>query len=425
MIQRFLFVCAVLTASIAGAQTPGSLFDKKWHRSGQSEMAYYYIDGGSKLEICSFLIDVSQRNNQLAVYTKLFFISTGDTWVDTSISDWNSLTPVYRSSHNKDREYVLRYGKEVTGYYLDKKTKQRKKITEPVSEGFVDSYSYPYLLGMLPLASGYRTDFSVYEYKPDNKGNVKKVRIREVKSNNYESNLTGDHKVWQVSVLEEATGDSYDYYIDKENRRIWKIDVVSGGRRFQLIDKEIDYNPFTTTFDKAATMKMITAGNSVISGQIFARDNQAGIKGIAVLNVNKRQFAAEGTSVILIPYTAFFKEWQKLNRKSRKTGRAVPLPKDVADCMKVTTVYGDDGRFEFVNLQPGEYLLYTEFQYTHQSTHTEVIGYTDTYINGMFQGTTANTTSYGVASAATATVQEVVTIKKDGDKLSVKLKKTR
>jgi len=421
----FLQLFTIVFSQSLFAQAPGSLFDKKWHRNGRSEMAYYYLQNGGNTEICTFRIDVSQHNNQLVVYTMLSFTGTNDKWADTSISDWKTLTPVYRASHNKDREYALRYGKEVSGYYLDKKTRQRHQVTEPVVNNFVDSYTYPYLLGMLPLASGYKTDFAVYDYKQGSKSNVKKVKVVEVRSNTYESPVTGSHKVWQGSVVEEATGDTYDYYIDKDNRRIWKIDLVSGGKQFPLLDKETDYNPFTATFDKDATMKMITTGNSVITGQVFARDNQAPIKGIAVLNINKRQYASKGTSVVLIPYTAYFKEWLKLNKKSRKTGRAIPLPKDVADCMKVTGVYDDEGHFEFVNLQPGEYLLYTEFEYVHQATQTEVVGYTDTYINGMFQGTSANTVSHDIAVSAKATVQEVVTIKKNGDKATVKLKKTR
>jgi hypothetical protein len=73
---------------------------------------------------------------------------------------------------------------------------------------------------------------------------------------------------------------------------------------------------------------------------------------------------------------------------------------------------------------PGEYLLYTEFGYVHKSSRTEVIGYTDTYINGMFQGSSANTQTYSYNTNASATVKEVVTIKKEGENVSVKLKKT-
>lgn len=192
-----------------------------------------------------------------------------------------------------------------------------------------------------------------------------------------------------------------------------------------IVDKEIDYNPFTTRFDKEQTLKMIKSGNSIILGQAFARDNgnEGMFKNMAVANLHKKQFARSGTSVILIPYTDFFKEWIKLNDASRKKGRAIPLPKEAAECIKVTTVYDDDGHFEFTSLMPGEYLLYTEFNYIHATTRTEITGYTDTYTNGIFQGTSPNTVSYDYNVKSGASIQKTVRIKANGDKVDVKLKK--
>src|SRR5688572_1786499 len=109
---------------------------------------------------------------------------------------------------------VVNFGKEVSGYYYDKKTKKRHPLNDQ-GHAFFDSYTYPYLLGLLPLTTGYRNELAIYDFKPGNASNTKKARIEEVKSNLYKSNLTGEHKVWQVSVFEEATKDSYVYYIDK------------------------------------------------------------------------------------------------------------------------------------------------------------------------------------------------------------------
>jgi hypothetical protein len=331
-------------------------------------MGYYAVSGSNNTEICSFAIDVNANNKTLSIFTTLTFLGTGEKWTDTCISDVNTFKPIYRSSFNGDKEYVLQYGTDVTGYYYNKKEGKRNAIKEPIKELFFDSYTYPYLLGLLPLTTGYKKDIMVYDYKPEHTSNVKKARIEEVRNNIYVSGVTGEHKVWQVSVFEEATGDKYEYYIDKETRRIWKIGIFSKGQLLMLLDKETDYNPFKSTFDKEATLKLIKDGNSIISGQVFARDNQAGIKGIAILNVNKKQYARPGTSVILIPYTDFFKEWVKLNEASRKKGRSIPLPKEAAECIKVATVYDSEGHFEFVNLMPGDYLLYTEL-HSHRQPH--------------------------------------------------------
>ena len=131
-----------------------------------------------------------------------------------------------------------------------------------------------------------------------------------------------------------------------------------------------------------------------------------------------------GTTVLLIPYTDFFKEWIKLNEASRKKGRAIPLPKEATDCIKVTTVYDSEGHFEFTNLLPGDFLLYTEFGYVHTSIRSEVTGYTDTYINGLYQGSRENTTVNSYNTNAGSSVKKIVTIKSDGAKVEVKLKKT-
>jgi hypothetical protein len=429
--MKQLFLLGLLTLQFSGfiqaqtgSLTGGEAFDKKWIRTGQSEMAYYVVRNGEMVEICSFSITVQSTAKTLNLYTSLQFLNSDERWIDTSISEATTLNPVYRSSYNKDRSYSLKYGKTVTGYYNDHKTRKRTPVHESVNGFYVDSYLYPYLLGALPLELGYRTSLNIYDYMHGRSSNIKQVKVQEVKSGIYKSPHTDDHKVWVVSVLEEGTGDKYQYYIDKENRRIWKIEVVAKGQRIVLIDKEPEYNPFTAKFNKAETLKLVTEGTGVISGQAFARDNQAGIKGIAVLNVNKKQYAREGTAIVLIPYTDYFKEWVELNDAGRKKGKSYPLHKEATECIKMTTVYDDEGHFEFVNLMPGKYLLYTEFGYIHKATRTEVIGYTDTYINGAYQGTTENTTSYNYNTNVSAIVKKIVSIDKPGDKASVKLKKT-
>lgn len=420
----------IVSGSVCFAQTvltpAANPFEKKWIKKGTTEMACYAKSGAQWTPIGSFDITVRETDNRLLVSTLLKLNNSDSKWVDTSISELGSLKPVYRSSFTPDRNMVLHFGKEVSGYYLDKSANKKTAVKELVSNNFFESYTYPYLLAALPLSAGFKTSMSVYDYKPGINVNTKNVVVEEVKSNVYKSDLTGEHKVWQVSVWEEATEDKYVYSIDKENRRLWKIEVFSKGQHILMLDKENDYNPFTTRFDKEKTLAMIKSGKSVIAGEAFARDNENEglLGGKAILNINKKQYAQKGTSIILIPYTDYFKEWVKLNESSRKKGRSIPLSKEAAGCIKVTTVYDDKGSFEFVNLLPGEYLLYTEFGYVHTSVRTEIVGYTDTYINGMFQGSSANTEVKRYGSNAVAGIKKVVEIKADGEKVSVKLKKT-
>lgn len=431
MKHKYYFLILLMSAvSFCKAQNvlvPGDMiFEKSRLKKGKTEMAYFAVNGSRKVEIGSFIFDIVSNDKIMSVFTTLQFSNSNEQWSDTTIADANTFKPLYRSSFSKDNDYVLKYDKEVTGYYYNKQTQKRTVIVEAEKSAFFDSYAYPYFLGLLPLNTGYKKDLIVFDYNPKNKSNIKKTRIEEVKNNTYVSTLTGEHKVWQVSVFEEATGDKYEYYIDKDTRKMWKIEILAKRQNLLLIDREIDFTPFVNKFNKEETLKLIKNGSAVITGQVFARDNHndGALKGIAVLNINKKQFAKTGTSVILIPYTDFFKEWLKLNEASRKMGKAIPLPKEATDCIKVAPVYDNEGHFEFLNLMPGDFLVYTEFGYVHTGVQTEVTGYTDTYINGMFQGSRANTKSYGYSTNASASVKKILTIKKEGDKVSVKLKKT-
>lgn len=422
----FLMFCS-LSGFAQSIITPVSnSVEKKWIRNGVTEMTCFTKSGNQWTPFGSFEISIQQSNSRLQVSTALSLNNSEKRWLDTSISEIGSFKPVYRSSFTPDRNMVLRFDKEVNGYYYDKTNNKQLVVQEKLNGNFFESYTYPYLLAALPLAPGFKGEMAVYDYKPGVKMNAKKALIEEVKSNVYRSELTGEHKVWQVSVLEEATGDKYDYYIDKESRRLWKIEVFSKNQHILMIDRENDYNPFTTSLDKERALAMIKSGNSVIAGEAFARDNENEglLGGKAVLNINKKQFAPKGTAILLIPYTPYFKEWVKINEASRKKGKAIPLSKDAAACIKVAAVYDDKGSFEFVNLMPGEYLLYTEFGYVHTSVRNEIVGYTDTYINGMFQGSSANTEVRRYGSNAMAGIKKVIEVKSDGDKVTVKLKKT-
>ncbi len=401
-----------------------NVFDNKWLKIGKSEFAYSVITNNKLVEIGTFTIETNTTNSTLSIYTILSLFNATDKWIDTSISEMNTFKPIYRSSFNKNKEFVLHFKNNVTGYYFDKLAQKRTTVKDPLNEKGFDSYTYPYLIGTLPLTTGYKAAIAVYDYKPDNQSNFKKSIIEEVKSNFHKSSFTGDHSVWQVTVLETATNERYNYYIDKDSRRLWKVEIFSNGQHILLTDKETDYNPIKSKFEKAATLKLIKDGNAVITGQAFARDNQSGIKGIAILNINKKQYAKNGTGIVLIPYTEYFKEWIKLNELLRKKGRSVPLTKEAVECIKVATVYDDDGHFEFTSLMPGEYLLFAEFGYVHTEIGREVIGYTDTYVNGIFHGSSERTAGYSEDKNATASIRNIVTIKNDGEKLSIKLKKT-
>jgi len=422
------FACLLALGLFANNSAAQSRFDRKMLHPGKYNLTCFAIKDGEETEIGAFKLNVKTDNNQLLVAANMTIYGMDEPWVDTAVSDLQTFKPLYRASHSSIKDMTLHFGKDVTGTYHDKKSGKKIQVKDAGNTFFVDSYTYPYLLAALPLTSGYTTEIPVYDYKPDDEQHVKAAVVEQVKSNTFTSKYTGSHNVWEVTVFEPATNERSVSYIDKDTRRLWQVDVYSNGQQLKLVDLELDYNPVKAPFDKVATMKMIKEGNSLIAGEVFARDfdtEDHSILGKLKVNANPKQFAPKGTRVVLIPYTAYYREWLKLNQAARKKGNTpAPLLDDAAACIKTTDVYDDKGHFEFVNLMPGEYFLYTQFDFDHTFTRAEVIGYTDHYLNGAFQNTTTDYVNRSYVTGAGASVQKIVRIEKAGERVEVKLKKT-
>ncbi|WP_142687213.1 DUF3108 domain-containing protein [Chitinophaga polysaccharea] len=427
--KLILIPSALLLFTVIGGRSQAQeKFDSKLLKNGKYTLGCYSVNGSDETAIGTFTIGINTTSDKLAL-TTVTALTGLEEWKDTSISNLNDFKPVYRASHSTLKDMVLHFDNNVTGYYVDKKTGEKTQIREAGNQYFIDSYTYPFILSLLPLSSGYSTDLPVYEYKPTNTANVKRAVVEEVKNSTWISKYTGKHDVWEVTVVEPSTDERSVSYIDKKTRRLWQIDMWSNGQQIRMVDLETDFNSIKAPFDKDATMKMVKGGKSIISGQVFARDfndNGTIFAKMQVMNIQAKQVAPRGTQVILIPYNDYFKEWIKTNESQRKKGReGIALLDEAAQCIKTTRVYDDAGHFEFVNLMPGEYLLYTEFSYDHSYTQAEVVGYTDHYINGMFQGTSTNTVNRDYSTGMGAVVKKVVTVSKPGEKVEVKLKKTR
>jgi len=162
--------------------------------------------------------------------------------------------------------------------------------------------------------------------------------VEEVKNNTYISKFTEKHDVWEVTVVEPSTDERSISYIEKKTRRLWQVDMFTNGQQIKMVDMETDFNSIKAPFDKKATMKMVKGGNAIISGQVYARDFDAGNR-MQVMNIKAKQVAPRGTQVVLILYNDYFKEWIKVNEAQRKKGReGIALSDDAAECIKSTRV---------------------------------------------------------------------------------------
>jgi hypothetical protein len=431
IVTSIFFVYSLVGRSQIKIVPGDSSIDKSWIKSNSYTMGYAIYKNGSYIEIGNYKTDIVVENQKIDIKTSLSFKNSDIVWKDHFISNANNFKPISnKSERSGDRTLSLNFSNSITGEFQDNKTGKKTPINENSKGNYFDIAIYPYILKGLPLQSGYKAVLPIFDYESVYANNkFCNVIIKEVKTDLYISNLTGEHKVWKVSVFEESTKHNFQYYIDKETRKIWLISIVSAkGDKIELKNKEIDFNPFQNVFNKEETLKLVNDGNSTIEGVAFARDNQneGALKGIAILNINKKQFAPKGTTIVLMPYTAYYKEWMTLNKKQDKIKNAqpIPLPKEAFDCFKFTTIYDDEGHFEFTNLLPGDYFLSTSFKYQHTSLRSEVTGVSDVYIGGNYVGSNVYSSVFAYSSLGAANVQEIVTVKKEGEKVKVKLKKT-
>lgn len=414
MKKLFLIFCVSVCAVFVFGQERILPGDKSLNinliKEGKFTMGYYFVKDGKSLEICTYQTEVSTNGNQLFFSSNLIFLKSDKAWKEQIVLDKNTLKPISRKSERETRTFDIKHANINKGNYFDIAT-------------------YPLVLCALPLNTGYKATIPVIDYDSANKNKIQNVNITDVKSNIYNSELTGEHQVWKVSLNEESTGNVYDYFIDKESRKFYKITVSSKGNNFMLVDKETDFNPFKNTFDKEATLKMVTKGNSVISGEAFAKDDRSGRDDskirIDVLNINKKQFAPKGTKVVLLPYTEYFKEWMELNKKQKKIKGAQPIPlsEEAKSCVLTTEIYNDKGNFEFTNLTEGEYFVFISFNYTDTFSRREVTGTSDVYVNGQYAGTQLNTDIFDYEQTGNANFQKIVTIKSNGETVKIKLKR--
>ncbi|MBC9929381.1 hypothetical protein [Chitinophaga qingshengii] len=396
-------------------------------KTGKSMYRIYYVKNQQWEKKGTFVNDLTISGNEIKFATD--YTDEKDKWFKSrvSVADAKTFSPVSYKYKGLKGSIDLTFGSQVTGQDLTGGKTHALKIKAPGK--YFDFNVSEILFTTLPLEAGYKAMIQEFYYgtsaSPDSV--VSNYIIKDVKSYIFYSNKTGKHESWLVNVLEESTGAVYAYIIDKKDRRIWQREMPVGGGTVEIcVDEELDYQPIASKFDKAENLRKTENGNSVIMGVAFARDHAG--TGRQLVNINRAQFAPKGTVVSIIPNSAYLEEWKEVNRKIRKRKKVseVPIDPNVADCIKRTTVYDDKGHFEFTNLMPGEYILFTSFGYTHRYSYSYYAGTSNlVHPSGAVLSSTPIYNSANGSSGATAEIETTVTIRKDGDKLDVKLKDVR
>ncbi|MGB4844830.1 MAG: hypothetical protein WBP16_10225 [Ferruginibacter sp.] len=212
------------------------IVDSKWLKNQQYQMAWYAIKDTAKIEIGKVTTQIDVKKNRVTVITEVSLKRTQSPWIDSTIANTKDLNPVYHSSYNSQRDMILNFGKTVTGFYTDKTSKVTTIINDTTNSGYFDSNIYPVLIGWLPLEEGYKKDISIYDYNPKGKTGILKAMIRDVKKGTIESNKSGLHDVWVVTVSDEIGGEDAvsTYYIDIADRKLWKQELNAGARKMLM-----------------------------------------------------------------------------------------------------------------------------------------------------------------------------------------------
>lgn len=384
----------------------------------------YYVKGTTWTNKGTYTNDLTILGNELKLTTD-YKDDKGERYKKrSSVANLKTLEPLSYTSEGKG-SLALNFGNTITGKYVYG-GKEKKVSMQPVGK-YVDFNIAELLFTTLPLDVGYKASIREFYFVENPDSVLSNYIIKDVKSYVHWSPKTGNHETWLVSVLEEQSGAIYTYIIDKKDHRLWQREMpVGGGVTEVCVNEELDYQPIAAKFNKEEAVRMLEQGNSVITGTAFARDH--GRNKMAVMNINKAQYAPKGTTVSILPNSAYLEEWKAVNKKLAKKNKIpqVPIDPNVSACIRKTTVYDDKGHFEFTNLLPGEYIVWTSFGYTHQYSYSYYAG--TNYLMHASGAVLSSNDVYRTANAstgATAEIEEKVTVKRDGEKVDVNLKDVR
>ena len=398
-------------------------------KPGTSLYTIYYVKGTTWTKKGTYTNEISINGNELKFVVD--FKDDKGVWYKkaTSVADAKTLSPINFKFEGLKRNYDLKFGTPVTGKLKLPNGGKEKQISVQPTKKYIDYNMAEIFFTTLPLETGYKALVPEFYYVDNPDSLVSNYIIKDVKSYIHRSPKTGNHESWLVSVLEEESGATYIYIIDKKDYRIWQREMPAGNGIMEIcVNEELDYQPIKSKFNKELSMQMLEKGNSVITGTAFARDHNSNNR-LQVINLKRAQYAPKGTVVTIMPNSAYIEEWKDVNKKIRRGKKLpeVPLDANVASCIKQTKVYDDKGHFEFTNLMAGEYILFTSFGYTHQYSYQYYAGQSNVVHVASGQ-VLSSSPVYGSANAstgATAEIETKVTIKKDGDKVDINLKDTR
>ena len=209
--------------------------NKNLIKSETSEMNWFMLQDTLKVQIGKVQTEIQRKKKKIYIITTVHMTQSPTKWVDSTVVGTQNFEPKYHSSYNQQRDMVLKFGKKITGYYLDKKTETKTVISEESKTSFFDSNFYPQLIRFLPLKDGYSNTISIFDYNPSAEIGVITATIRNTEETTLKFNGK-ERQVWKVVTTDDISNNTaiITYYIDTSTRKILKQEIDFGGRKMVM-----------------------------------------------------------------------------------------------------------------------------------------------------------------------------------------------
>ena len=230
-----LTILALALACIIKSQSINS-FESKWIHDEQNTMIFYSVKDSIKTVIGEVENKIKINNGiivQLMTFTSEMF---NNDFVDVTEYRLHNLKPIFHTSSNDQRFLTVVYGDTIHAIYRNVSDKALLSYTETINNTlcYYESSVYQNIIRWLPLTDGYKSEFDIYNYDPNNISGILDVQITEVISGKYLTKNSGVRDVWRVTEVYE-NGRTV-HFIDKVDRKLWKQEFNGG--KLVMIRKE-------------------------------------------------------------------------------------------------------------------------------------------------------------------------------------------
>lgn len=201
-------------------------------KSETSKMSWYTVQDSTEIQIGTVHTEIQKNKDKIYIITTVDMQQSPSKWIDSTVVSTNNFKPIYHSSYNQQRDMVLKFDKDITGYYLDKQTNTKTQISETADQPFFDSNFYPQFIRLLPLKEGYTNTISIFDYNPKSKIGIITATIKNTEETTI--NFKGELKeVWKIETTDDISNNTAisTYFIDKSTRQLLRQDIDFGGRK--------------------------------------------------------------------------------------------------------------------------------------------------------------------------------------------------